>query len=66
MRTMQPVVRVSRLEDQDQIRREDCLRMTGNERVAALLECRDRFAAGTPCRLQRCAKVARRRGVAHA
>ncbi|MBT5604795.1 MAG: hypothetical protein HOJ57_02570 [Lentisphaerae bacterium] len=42
MRAMEPVVRIGRLQDQDQIRREDCLRMTGNERGAALLAMRDR------------------------
>jgi len=66
MRTMQPVVRIGRLQDQDQIRREDCRRMTGDERVAALLAMRNRFAAGTPCRLERCAKVVRLRGIPHA
>ena len=37
---MQKTVRMGKVADQDEWRREDCMRMTPNERVAALLRFR--------------------------
>ncbi|NOY74279.1 MAG: hypothetical protein GXP32_00615 [Kiritimatiellaeota bacterium] len=43
IRDMKKMVRIGRVEDQDEIRREDIRKMSPNERVASLLELQRRF-----------------------
>ncbi len=45
---MEKQVRIGKVEDQDRLRREDVLRMTPAERVAALLCWRDRQMPRAP------------------
>ena len=56
---MKRTVRVTRVEDQDRTRREDCLRLAPSERVEALLEWRSRFFGERMQRLVRTARIVR-------
>ena len=56
---MKRIVRVTRVEDQDGTRREDCLRLTPSERVEALLEWRSRYFGERMQPLVRTARVVR-------
>jgi len=63
---MKHVVRIGRLEDQDRMRRDDCLRLTPDQRVEALLRFRSQFFADDMRPLQRTARVVKREGPQHA
>ena len=62
---MQRIARIGNVEDQDQLRRADCLRMTPQQRVEALLAFRDRFFGDAPHPLVRSAKIVRRGPAVH-
>ena len=56
---MKRIARVAKVEDQDRIRREDCLRLTPSERVEALLEWRSRYFGERMQPLVRTARILR-------
>ncbi|OGV72791.1 MAG: hypothetical protein A3K19_28350 [Lentisphaerae bacterium RIFOXYB12_FULL_65_16] len=56
---MKRVVRIGRIEDQDQFRREDCLRMTPEERVMLVFAMQRRHLGTGRARLRRVASVRR-------
>lgn len=51
---MKKVVRIGTIEQQDDIRRQDMLRMSSSERISALIEMRDRAFPYEPLKRVAC------------
>ena len=62
---MQKIARVGKVEDQDRLRRADCLRLTPEQRVEALLAFRDRYFGDAPHPLVRTTRIVRRGPAGH-